>query len=127
MASTIGCDRVTKHMAAALLADKPPQSFLADSVRLEYAENAGGFLSLGAGLPPVVRTSLFTIMTGMALVVVLVTLLRSRSSSWRALGLALFIAGGVSNWGQALPRCLPPAPTQSRTPPTILVVSCRES
>jgi signal peptidase II len=51
MASTIGCDRVTKHMAAALLADKPPQSFLADSVRLEYAENAGGFLSLGAGLP----------------------------------------------------------------------------
>jgi signal peptidase II len=98
MASTIGCDRVTKHIATALLADKPPQSFLADSVRLEYAENAGGFLSLGAGLPPVVRTSLFTIMTGLALVVLLVTLLRSRSSSWRALGLALFVAGGVSNW-----------------------------
>jgi signal peptidase II len=98
MASTIGCDRVTKRMATALLAGKPPQSFLADSVRLVYSENTGGFLSLGAGLPPAVRTSLFTVMTGLALVVLLVTLLRSGSSSQRALGLALFIAGGVSNW-----------------------------
>lgn len=98
MASTIGCDRVTKHLATALLADKPMQSFLADSVRLVYAENTGGFLSLGAGLPPVVRTSLFTVTTGLVLVVLLVTLLRSRWSLWRALGLALLVAGGVSNW-----------------------------
>jgi signal peptidase II len=98
MASTIGCDRVTKHMATVLLADKPAQSFFADSVRLVYAENTGGFLSLGAELPPVARTSLFTVMTGLVLVILLVTLLRSRWSLWRALGLALFIAGGVSNW-----------------------------
>jgi signal peptidase II len=98
MASTIGCDRVTKHMATALLADKPTQSFLADSVRLVYAENTGGFLSLGAQLPPVVRTSLFTIMTGLVLIALLVTSFRSRWSFWRALGLALFAAGGVSNW-----------------------------
>ncbi len=98
MASTIGCDRVTKHMATALLADKPTQSFLADSVRLVYAENTGGFLSLGAGLPPAVRTSLFTVATGLVLVVLLVILLRSRWSLWRSLGMALFIAGGVSNW-----------------------------
>ena len=39
---------VTKHMATALLADKPTQSFLADSVRL-YMRDTGGFLSLGAG------------------------------------------------------------------------------
>jgi signal peptidase II len=64
MASTIGCDRVTKHMATALLADKPTQAFFADSVRLVYAENTGGFLSLGAELPPAVRTTLFTLMTG---------------------------------------------------------------
>jgi signal peptidase II len=72
MASTIGCDRVTKHMATALLADKPTQTFFADSVRLVYAENTGGFLRLGAGLPPVVRASLFTVMTGLVLVVLLV-------------------------------------------------------
>jgi signal peptidase II len=37
-------------------------------------------------------------MTGLVLAVLLVTLLRSRWSLWRSLGLALFIAGGVSNW-----------------------------
>jgi signal peptidase II len=85
-------------MATVLLADKPTQSFFADSVRLVYAENTGGFLSLGAELPPVARTLLFTVMTGLVLVVLLVTLLRSRWSLGRALGFALFVAGGVSNW-----------------------------
>ena len=98
MASTIGCDRVTKHVATALLADKPTQVFLADSIRLVYAENTGGFLSLGARLPPVIRTSLFTVVTGLVLGVLLVMLFRSRESFWRSLGLALFIAGGISNW-----------------------------
>jgi signal peptidase II len=96
--STIGCDRVTKHMATTLLADKPAQAFLADSVRLVYAENTGGFLSLGAELPPVVRTSFFTLATGLVLAVLLVMLFRSRGSFWPPLGLALFVAGGVSNW-----------------------------
>jgi signal peptidase II len=98
MASTIGCDRVTKHMATTLLADKPTQSFLADSVRLAYAENTGGFLGLGAGLPPVVRTSVFTVATGLVLVVLFVALLRSRWSFWHSLGIALFLSGGISNW-----------------------------
>jgi signal peptidase II len=98
MAATIGCDRVTKHMATALLADGPTQSFLADSVRLTYAENTGGFLGLGASLPPVVRTSMFVFATGLALVTLLVPLLRSRWFFWRALGLVLFLAGGASNW-----------------------------
>ena len=45
---TIGCDRVTKHVATTMLAGEPDRSFWADTVRLGYAENAGGFLSLGA-------------------------------------------------------------------------------
>jgi signal peptidase II len=98
MASTVGCDRVTKHVATALLADKPMQSFLGDSVRLVYAENTGGFLSLGASLPPAIRTAIFTVASGLALVALLAALLRSRWSFWRALGLVLFFAGGISNW-----------------------------
>jgi len=98
VASTIGCDRVTKHMAAALLADKPTQSFLADSLRLQYSANTGGFLSLGADLPPAVRTSIFTVATGVVLVVLFVGLVRSRWSFWRSLGITLFVAGGISNW-----------------------------
>ncbi len=98
VASTIGCDRVTKHMATELLATKPMQSFLADSVRLQYAENIGGFLGLGADVPPVVRAPLFTVATGVALAVLLTGLLRSQWPFWRSFGVALFLAGGVSNW-----------------------------
>jgi lipoprotein signal peptidase len=61
---TIGCDRVTKQVAVTTLAGTPAHSFLSDTIRLEYSENAGGFLSLGADLPPVARTVLFTIATG---------------------------------------------------------------
>jgi hypothetical protein len=41
--ATIGCDRVTKHFAAVSLSDAPTESFMMDTVRLEYAENAGAF------------------------------------------------------------------------------------
>jgi signal peptidase II len=85
-------------MATALLADKPTQSFLADTVHLVYAENTGGFLELGAGLPPVVRTSVFTVATGLVLVMLFVALLRARWSFWQALAIALFLSGGISNW-----------------------------
>ena len=44
MAATIGCDRVTKHAATTMLLGAPGRSFLGDMVRLEYAENPGGFL-----------------------------------------------------------------------------------
>lgn len=47
----IGCDRVSKTMAKDLLEHHDPLSYLHDSVRLEYAENTGAFLSLGAGWP----------------------------------------------------------------------------
>jgi signal peptidase II len=98
VASTIGCDRVSKHMATALLADKPVQSFLADSVRLEYATNPGGFLSLGADLSPRVRAALFTLGTGVFIVTLSIGLVRSRRSFWRSLAIALLLAGGISNW-----------------------------
>ena len=62
--ATIGCDRVTKHMAATTLTEAPTQSFLADTVRLEYAENTGAFLGLGADWPPPLRTAIFGIGNG---------------------------------------------------------------
>ena len=43
IALTISCDRATKHLAATTLAGASGRSFLADTVRLEYVENAGGF------------------------------------------------------------------------------------
>jgi signal peptidase II len=69
---TVGCDRVTKHVATAALASEPARSYMADTFRLDYAENTGGFLSIGASLPEHVRTMLFTIGTGVVLVALII-------------------------------------------------------
>ena len=97
-AATIGCDRLTKRIATESLAGVPTQSFLADTVRLTYAENPGGFLSLGANLAEPLRTIVFTIGTGVVLLVMVALLWRARWRIWRTVGLSFFIAGGVSNW-----------------------------
>jgi signal peptidase II len=94
----IGCDRATKQMAAIALAGTPRLSFLADTVRIEYAENPGGFLSAGAHLPPAARTGLFVVGNGLALVLVVAVAIRRRWKGWPLAGLCLFIAGGASNW-----------------------------
>lgn len=96
--ATIGCDRVTKHVATTMLAGMPGRSYLADTVRLTYAENSGGFLSLGANLPPAARTALFSVATGLALLMLVIIALRRRTDGLARLGVTLFVAGGASNW-----------------------------
>jgi signal peptidase II len=98
VAGTVGCDRVTKHIAAQKLAGLPTQSFFADTLRLGYAENTGGFLSLGANLPAPVRTIIFTSATGVLLVMLIAAAWRNGWDRWRTVALSLFIAGGASNW-----------------------------
>ena len=94
---TIGCDRVTKHVAATALSGTPGRSFLADMVRLEYVENTGAFLSLGAGWPLPVRTAFFSIGSGLLLFALAVMVMRLRWPRPTRLGVALFVAGGTSN------------------------------
>jgi signal peptidase II len=100
--ATIGCDRLTKRIAADRLAGSPGRSFLADTVRLEYAENTGGFLSLGEQLPPALRRAVFVGGTGVLLLVLLVGLVRGSLDVPRrdiaVAGIAFFVAGGLSNW-----------------------------
>jgi signal peptidase II len=96
--ATIGCDRVTKHVATATLAGEPARSYLGNLIWVGYAENAGGFLSLGASWPPGVRTFVFTAAAGLLLLALAVFGLRRRARGWQALGIALFVAGGASNW-----------------------------
>ena len=103
-ATTIGCDRVTKHMAVTSLAGTPSRSFLADTVRLEYAENSGGFLSLGANLPPAIHTAIFKIGTGLILVGTLIAAIKLRLTDWPLVGLSLVWAGGASNWVDRVAR-----------------------
>ena len=96
--ATVGCDRVTKHLAIENLAGGPTHSFLGDTIRLTYAQNTGGFLSLGAGLPPALRTAVFTIATGVILLLMGALAWRERGSLWHAAAFSLFVAGGASNW-----------------------------
>ena len=97
MVGTIGCDRVSKHIASEVLAGTPARSFLGDTLRLDYAENPGAFLGLGADWPPEVRGTLFV---GAAIVGVFVVAglgWRLRHVPLALVGLALFAAGSVSN------------------------------
>jgi signal peptidase II len=95
--TTFGCDRVTKHFAAVSLAGRAGESFFGDTVRLEYAENRGAFLSLGDSLPPAVRTSVFSCGTALVLIGTVVMAIRLRWSGSPLVGLALVFAGGASN------------------------------
>ena len=97
IASTIGCDQFAKRVATAHLLDAPSQSFIGDTVRLQYAENRGGFLSVGSSLPPVARTALFTVTTGLILASFAFAIFRRRHVGLPSIGLALVVGGGSSN------------------------------
>jgi signal peptidase II len=100
MLSCVGCDQVAKAMARDGLAGGTGRtiSFLGDAVRLEYAENTGAFLSLGASLPSRTRTLLFVGGTSLIVLGLLVALARHRQGSMTgALGLALLAGGAVGN------------------------------
>ena len=96
--ATVGCDRVTKQAAATILANTPERSYLADTLRLTYAVNVGGFLSVGAGLPVERRTLVFTIATGLLLLGLAIAAVRRRWAGMRLLAAALIVSGGASNW-----------------------------
>jgi signal peptidase II len=55
---------VTRIIATNSLQDQPPRSYLAETVRLDFAENPGGFLSLNANLPDTIRTRVFIASNG---------------------------------------------------------------
>lgn len=94
---TVGCDRVTKHLATTHLADKPAFSYLGDTLRLEYAENTGAFLSLGSRLPESIRFGLFTVGVAAALIAILVVALIRRWQGFSLAGVVLLFGGGFSN------------------------------
>ena len=102
--STIGCDRVTKHVATTALAGVSTRSYLADTVRLEYVENTGGFLGLGADWPDAVRMALFTTGTGLVLLVMVGLAVRLHWHGRRLIGVWLVFAGGASNWVDRVAR-----------------------
>ncbi len=92
-------DHATKIVAIRGLRDTGRvYSFLGDTIKLLYAENTGAFLSLGAGLPPGVRTLLLTGLNALILLGVLAYLfVAKRVPVITACALTLIAGGGIGN------------------------------
>jgi signal peptidase II len=99
LALSVGCDQLTKRIASDALQRSPPRTYLHDVFRLQYAENTGAFLSLGANLASSVRASILTGAVGVFLAALLVfAALNRKLSGLQILAYALTLGGGWSNW-----------------------------
>ncbi len=95
----IGCDQAVKALARGALAFSPPVLLLNGAVRLQYTENPGAFLSLGAGLPAGVRYLFGVVLVGVTQLALFAFLIRSRNlTTLQRIGFSLFLAGGLGNW-----------------------------
>lgn len=95
----VGCDRVSKEIAREQLKGKPAISYMHDTFRLDYTENTGAFLGLGAHLPHFINMLLFR---GLPLIVLLliaayVIYKRNEMSIFVFLSFILILAGGFGN------------------------------
>jgi len=91
-------DQLSKIAAFRWLAGQAPMSWLGGSFRLQYMENRGAFLSLGASLPEAARTGIFVVAVLAVLLLISIYILNgkqvARGELWAA---ALFTSGGVGN------------------------------
>ncbi len=99
MLVSVGCDQATKSVAQETLAGREPVVFLNGMVRLQYAENPGAFLSLGAGLPSKAQHWIFVVLVALILGGVVFFMFRSslKMHILSLVGLALFAGGGLGN------------------------------
>ena len=94
----VGCDQVSKTAARAYLPGTGVHSYLSDTLRLEYAQNPGAFLSLGEYLPPAVRYDSLVIGVGVFVVALLAwATVAARLTGLQRVAIAAIGAGGASN------------------------------
>jgi signal peptidase II len=94
----VGCDQVTKAVAMRFLPHDGTISLGADTLRLQFVENSGAFLSAGASLSPQTRRLIFTFGVAVFVGALLMYLLFSRSVvNATAIGLSLICGGGIGN------------------------------
>jgi signal peptidase II len=98
LVSCVGCDQLTKTTARNYLSQSRPISYLGDTFRLQYVENKGAFLSLGSTMPAESRFWLLIVLTGIAVLGMLVIILTHRGLRFASVtGLSLIIGGGIGN------------------------------
>jgi len=94
----VGCDQLTKDVAQQYLASEPPRSWLHDTVRLEYAENTGAFLSLGSGFSEWLRVILFQVFPALWLIGLAIFLFVAKQiPPLSAVAWSFVLSGGIGN------------------------------
>lgn len=95
--TTVGCDQITKVVARDSLRQTGPHIYLGGLVRLEVAENAGAFLSLGANWPDWIRFGLLQGGVFLFLLITVISMWRRKPDLLTTAGLSLLLAGGIGN------------------------------
>jgi signal peptidase II len=95
----IGCDRITKNLAKEHLMNEEPISYFNDTFRLEYVENTGAALSLGADLPQPYNFLLLSLLPLLLLLgATIYTIKKHKDLNLpKLISLALVISGGFGN------------------------------
>lgn len=95
----ISCDRITKNIAKEHLMNKKPASYFHDTFRLEYAENTGAALNLGASLPQPYNFWLLSIIPMLFLSALFIyAIIHIKEFNWiKIISFALIFAGGIGN------------------------------
>lgn len=95
----VGCDQATKSVAQTRLRGAEPIIYLNGMARLQYAENSGAFLSLGARLPETAQRWIFLGAVAVVLAALLAYALREvhKLHILLLIGFALILGGGVGN------------------------------
>lgn len=98
LVACVGCDQATKRMATVHLQGEPARSFWNDTLRLQYALNSGGFLSVGSSLSWEARRWIFLGLNGVALAMLTGFLLARPALAFsNFFAGSLILAGGIGN------------------------------
>jgi signal peptidase II len=96
--TSLGCDQATKTMASRQLTPSAPVTIIEHMVHLEYTENGGAMMGIGADLSDRARFWLFTVFAGCALSAIFAfTVFDKNLNSFGILALSLILGGGLGN------------------------------
>lgn len=90
-------DQITKRIAFDNLRGHPGYSYLGGIFRLEYAENTGAFLSLGADMSDGARTAFFVVGVVIIIGFCIAWLVKSADNWLAVISLSAVISGGIGN------------------------------
>jgi signal peptidase II len=103
-AINIMLDRATKALAEAFLKGREALRYLSDTMVLEYTENTGAFLSLGAGWPALVKELLLLYLPLLVCAFAFVYCCAVEKDRARIVLLVTIVAGGAGNLIDRLAR-----------------------